>query len=245
MIKADDRIIVALDVDNFEKMITMAMRLGDSVSFAKVGMELFYSAGNETVLFLRASGKKVFLDLKFHDIPNTVAASVATLTRLGASVLSLHAAGGRAMLSAAAESAKAAAEKYGVERPRLVAITALTSFDEVGWQEIGGQLPIRDHVLKLAELAQSSGVDGVVASPREAEIIRDLCGPDFLIITPGIRPASAEINDQKRIATPSEALRLGASQLVIGRPITAAENPRQAVKQILAEIKNVESSRVR
>ncbi len=237
MFQADDLIIVALDVDSLEKMKELVTRLGDNVSYCKVGMELFYSAGTGTVEFLRSQNKKVFLDLKFHDIPNTVAASVATLTRLGASVLSLHAAGGRSMLQAAARAASEAAERYGVERPKLVAITALTSFDETEWQEIGGELPISKHVVKLAKLAQSAGVDGVVASPQEAAMIRAACGPEFLIITPGIRPASAAVNDQRRIATPAEALRLGASRLVIGRPITAAADPAAAVQQIIGEIR--------
>ena len=141
------------------------------------------------------------------------------------------------MLQAAARAASEAAERYGVERPKLVAITALTSFDETEWQEIGGELPISKHVVKLAKLAQSAGVDGVVASPQEAAMIRAACGPEFLIITPGIRPASAAVNDQRRIATPAEALRLGASRLVIGRPITAAADPAAAVQQIIGEIR--------
>lgn len=238
MFQADDRVIVALDVDSLGKMKDLVVRLDDSVNFYKVGMELFYSAGTGTVEYLCQQNKKVFLDLKFHDIPNTVAASVTTLTRLGASVLSLHAAGGRSMLYAAARAASEAAFRYGVERPKLVAITALTSFDEAEWKEIGGEVPISNHVIKFAKLAQSAGVDGVVASPQEAALIREACGPDFLIITPGIRPASSAVNDQRRIATPVDALRAGANRLVIGRPITAASDPAAAARQIVMEIRN-------
>lgn len=240
MIIADKRLIVALDVNSLDKMKQMVSELGASVSFYKVGMELFYSAGEKTVDFLRACDKEVFLDLKLHDIPNTVACSVAALTRLGASVISLHAAGGRSMLAAAAQAATEASACYGVTRPKLVAITALTSLDEAEWQEIGGQLPISEQVVKLACLAQSAGIDGVVASPQEAPLIREKCGPDFLVITPGIRPRSAAANDQKRVATPSDAIKAGASRLVVGRPITAAPSPVLAVEQIVKEIRGEE-----
>ncbi len=236
---ADNRIIVALDVDSLDKMKQLVTQLDSAVNFYKVGMELFYSEGTATVAALRKQDKQVFLDLKLYDIPNTVAASVATLTRLGASVLSLHAAGGRSMLQAAASAAAETAAKYNVVRPKLVAITALTSFDETEWQETGGHLPISSHVVSLARLAQSAGIDGVVASPQEAALIRAACGPEFLIITPGIRPASTAVNDQRRVATPAEALRSGASSLVIGRPITAAADPVRAVKNIIAEIQGI------
>ena len=235
-VQADDRIIVALDVNTLDSMQEMVGRLGDSVSYYKVGMELFYSVGTNAVDLLRAKNKKVFLDLKFHDIPNTVAASVYTLTRMGVSLLSLHAAGGHSVLQAAANAAQEASHRYGVERPRLVAITALTSFDDKEWEEIGGELPISRHVVKLAKVAQRAGIDGVVASPQEAGLIREACGPDFLIVTPGIRPASAAVNDQRRIATPRDALQAGANRLVIGRPITSAPDPVQAVAAILDEL---------
>lgn len=233
---ADERIIVALDVDSRVKMQNLTERLGSAVNYYKVGMELFYSAGAETVEYLRQQDKHIFLDLKLHDIPNTVAAAVTSLTRLGASILSIHAAGGRSMLQAAAHAADEAAVRYGVERPKLVAITALTSFDEQGWQEIGGILPISSHVVKLAQLAQAAGIDGVVASPQEAALIRAACGSEFVIVTPGIRPASAAVNDQRRIATPTEAIKSGANRLVVGRPITAAADPVQAVQEIIREL---------
>lgn len=236
---ADDRLIVALDVSTMQQMKDIVDTLGDAVSFYKVGMELFYAAGEDTVAYLRDCGKSVFLDLKLHDIPNTVAQGVKSLTRLGANLITIHGQGGAVMLKAAADAAREAAEELGVERPKLLAITVLTSFDDTTWSGIGGQLPIADQVRRLALLAKDAGVDGVVASPLEAKLIREACGDDFLIVTPGIRPAFAAANDQKRIATPSGALRDGASRLVIGRPITKADNPREAVRMILEEMEAV------
>lgn len=233
---ADERIIAALDVDSFEKMQEMVNMLGDEMTYYKVGMELYYSAGRKTIRFLRAQGKQIFLDLKLHDIPNTVAHSVAALTRLGVNLVSIHAQGGRAMMAAAAQAARHTAADLGVQRPQIIAITALTSFDETGWQEIGGHLPIAEHVVKLALLAKESGLDGVVASPQEAKMIRQACGDDFLIVTPGIRPAFAQTDDQRRIATPAQALRDGSSRLVIGRPITQAVNPVAAARMIWQEL---------
>lgn len=236
---ADDRLIVALDVSTMQQMKDIVDTLGDAVSFYKVGMELFYAAGEDTVAYLRDCGKSVFLDLKLHDIPNTVAQGVKSLTRLGVNLITIHGQGGAVMLKAAADAAREAAEELGVERPKLLAITVLTSFDDTTWSGIGGQLPIADQVRRLALLAKDAGVDGVVASPLEAKLIREACGDDFLIVTPGIRPAFAAANDQKRIATPSSALRDGASRLVIGRPITKADTPREAVRMILEEMEAV------
>ena len=235
---ADDRLIVALDVDNFDKMKALVDELGDLISYYKVGMELYYSAGSDTIRYLKEHGKKVFLDLKLHDIPNTVGHSVASVTRLGVNLITVHAAGGRAMMQAATRYAKITADELGVERPKILAVTVLTSFDDQGWQEVGGHLHIQEHVLELASLAKSSGVDGVVASPKEAGSIREMAGKDdFLIVTPGIRPSFAQTDDQKRIATPSQAFKDGSSMLVIGRPITQAIDPCAAARLILKEIK--------
>lgn len=236
-IVADDRIIVALDVNTFDKMKELVETLGDYVSFYKVGMELYYGAGRKTVRYLREKGKKIFLDLKLHDIPNTVEHSVASVTRLGVNLITVHATGGRAMMEAAARGALIASDELGIERPKILGVTVLTSFDDKGWQEVGGHLPIQEHVLQLAELAKDSGIDGVVASPREAATIRKMCGNDFEIVTPGIRPSFAQVDDQKRIATPAQALANGSSMLVIGRPITQAVDPKAAVRLILKEIK--------
>lgn len=236
---ADDRLIVALDVATLDDLKRLVTTLGDSVSYYKVGMELFYAAGPDTISYLREQNKSVFLDLKLHDIPNTVAQGVTSLTRLGAKLITLHSQGGPVMMQRAAEAATKAAEQLGVERPKLLAVTVLTSFDEEAWTATGGQLPIADQVVKLAKLAKTSGMDGVVASPLEAKAIREACGPDFLIITPGIRPSFAAANDQKRIATPKSALEDGASKLVIGRPITKAENPQEAVELIVREMEAI------
>ena len=172
-------------------------------------------------------------------IPNTVAHGVSSLTRLGANLITIHGHGGPVMMKAAVEAARESAEKLGIERPKLLAITVLTSFDNESWTSIGGQLPIADQVIRLAKLAKESGMDGVVCSALEAKMIRDACGPDFLIVTPGIRPSFAATNDQKRIATPSNALQDGASRLVIGRPITQADNPQEAVRLIIEEMESV------
>ncbi len=233
---ADERIITALDIASFSGMQAMVRALGDDAVYYKVGMELYYNAGAKAMEFLRGKDKKIFLDLKLHDIPNTVAQGVAALTRLGADIMSIHTQGGRAMMNAAAEAAMRTAAELGTERPRLIGITALTSFDDNAWEEIGGALPIAEHVLRLAKLAQDSGLDGVVASPQEAKMLREACGEDFLIVTPGIRPAFAQTDDQRRIATPARALQDGASKLVIGRPITKAENPAAALRAIYKEI---------
>lgn len=236
---ADDRLIVALDVSTMDDMKEVVTSLGDAVSFYKVGMELFYAEGEQTVRFLQEQNKQVFLDLKLHDIPNTVAHGVSSLTRLGANLITMHGQGGPVMMKAAVQAARETAEQLGVERAKLLAITVLTSFDDEAWTSTGGQLPISDQVIRLAKLAKECGMDGVVCSALEAKMIRQACGDDFLIVTPGIRPSFATTDDQKRVATPASALQDGASRLVIGRPITQAENPREAVRLIIEEMENV------
>ena len=236
---ADDRIITALDVHSLDDMKKLVETLGDSVSFYKVGMELFYSAGPDAVRYLKVQWKHVFLVLKVHDIPNTVAQSIRALTRLGADLMTLHGTGGRAMMEAAAEAVRDEAAKLNIERPRLLAVTVLTSIDEDAWKEIGGKYSIAESVKNLAKLAKDAGIDGTVSSPYEAREIREMNGPDFLIVTPGIRPTFAVANAQKRFTPPSQALRDGASHLVIGRPITKAADPKEAAQKILAEIQGV------
>ena len=236
---ADERLIVALDVSTMDAMKDIVESLGNSVSFYKVGMELFYAQGEQTVRYLQEQNKQVFLDLKLHDIPNTVAHGVSSLTRLGANLMTIHGQGGPIMMQRAAEAAKQTAEELGIERPKLLAITVLTSFDDENWSKTGGQLPISDQVIRLAKLAKESGMDGVVCSPLEAKMIREACGPDFLIVTPGVRPSFAATDDQKRIATPAKALQDGASRLVVGRPITKAADRQEAVRLICQEIADV------
>ncbi len=232
----DERLIVALDFHTFDDVKNLVGALGDSVNFYKVGMELFYSVGAGVVEWLKAQDKKVFLDLKLHDIPNTVAGGLCSLMGLGADILNVHAAGGLTMMRTAADALTKEANLRGVARPKLIAITVLTSIGQAEWY---GALSIAEQVVRFAKQAKDAGLDGVVASPQEAKLIREACGKDFLIVTPGIRPAGADINDQSRIATPRAALQNGATHLVIGRPIRAAKNPRKAALKILEEIDRV------
>jgi len=223
-------------VPSLEKMKALVMSLGDSVNHYKVGMELFYSAGAEAISYLSSQGKAVFLDLKLHDIPNTVAQSARVLTGLGATMFNIHASGGLAMMKAAAQAVAETAQTLNVERPKLIAVTVLTSMDAAQWSGLGYTVPIASQAVNLARLAKLAGLDGVVASPQEAPLIRQECGPNFLIVTPGVRPHGSDSNDQSRVATPAGALAAGASHLVIGRPITATSDPRAAVAAILSEM---------
>ncbi len=235
----DERLIVALDVHTMDDVKQLVSKLGDSVSFYKVGMELFYSVGPDVVKCLKAEGKQVFLDLKLHDIPNTVAGGMASLMSLGADILNVHAAGGFTMMKVTAERLKEESEKRGIPCPKLIAITVLTSISQEEWEGMGQTANIKGQVVRLAMLAKKAGLDGVVASPQEAGLIKESCGSDFLIVTPGIRPANASADDQSRIATPEAALLAGATHLVVGRPIRAAENPRAAAVSIVEEMGRV------
>lgn len=236
---SDDRLIVALDVHTMEDVKKLVGELGDSVSFYKVGMELFYSVGPEVVSWLKSEGKQVFLDLKLHDIPNTVAEGLCSLMGLGANILDIHTSGGYAMMKAAAEGLKRAADEQGIARPKLIGITILTSINQDEWQDMGNVVNIKGQVVRLAKLAKKAGLDGVVASPQEAELVREACGDDFMVVTPGIRPAGSSLDDQSRVATPEWALRNGATHLVVGRPIRAAAHPREAALSIIKEIETV------
>ena len=235
----DQRLIVALDVHTMEEAKQLVGELGDSVSFYKVGMELFYSVGPEIVHWLKGEGKQIFLDLKLHDIPNTVAEGLCSLMRLGVDILNLHTSGGYTMMKTASDRLKEVAEKEGIERPKLIGITVLTSINQDDWEDMGNVINIKGQVVRLAKLAKKAGLDGVVASPQEAELIREACGEDFLIVTPGIRPAGSSLDDQSRVATPQTALANGATHLVVGRPIRAAEHPREAALAILKEMEGV------
>ena len=236
---ADNRLIVALDFHTLEDVKTLVEELGDIVSYYKVGMELFYSAGPQVITYLKEKNKNIFLDLKLHDIPNTVGEGLCSLMRLGADIVNVHASGGFTMMKTAAEKLHALAEKQGVPCPKIIAVTILTSINEEDWAGLGMECEIRQQVVRLAKLTKEAGLDGVVASPQEASAIREACGPDFMIVTPGVRPAGASVDDQSRIATPAAALENGASHLVIGRPIRAAENPKAAAEMILKEMECV------
>ncbi len=231
-----DRLIVALDFDNEAKALGTVKKLQGEVRFFKVGFELFSSCGPGVVEKIQRSGCAVFLDLKFHDIPNTVAKAAAAATRLGVYMFNCHALGGLEMMRAATLAAEETSKRLKVNRPKVLAVTILTSMSEMTLKDVGINDTMKDTVLKLARLARKSGLDGVVASPQEAKLIRQELGKDFLIVTPGVRPAAADSNDQKRVATPKEAIKLGADYIVVGRPVTEAQDPVKAAQTILREI---------
>ena len=235
----DERLIVALDVHSMDEVHNLVETLGDSVGFYKVGMELFYSMGDEVIAYLKDQGKKVFLDLKLHDIPNTVGNGLCSLLRLRPDILNVHTAGGLRMMKTASEALHSAAEAEGIPCPKLIGVTVLTSMDAEDWTGLGHTGTIADAVLRRARLAQEAGLDGVVASPAETAEIRRVCGEDFLIVTPGIRPAGVSNDDQRRVMTPAGAIRAGASQLVVGRAIYAAADPRTAAEEVLKEMESV------
>lgn len=233
-------LIVALDFDSLNSAVRFAKTVADVVGMFKIGNQLFTAAGPAAVKEIAALGSGIFLDLKFHDIPNTVAGAVLSAAAMnGVQLMNVHALGGPAMLHAAAQAISAGVP-MGADRPRLLAVTILTSMDQKALREVGIGGPPKTRVVKLAKLAKSSGVDGVVASVQEARAIRKACGRDFLIVTPGVRPgdkgASAKADDQARTATPLEAIRAGADFIVVGRPILTAENPRAAAQAIVEEI---------
>ncbi|MGH9435690.1 MAG: orotidine-5'-phosphate decarboxylase [Terriglobia bacterium] len=231
---ARSRLIVALDLPTADAASRMAERLQDHVGMFKVGFELFSAEGPVLPRYLAARGQGVFLDLKFHDIPNTVRAASREAAALGVSMFNVHASGGRKMMEAARDGALAGCA--GGKRPLVLAVTVLTSLSPADLQELGVAGDPKDAVVRLARLAKSAGLDGVVASAREAAAIRMACGPDFTIVTPGIRPAASAAQDQARVATPADAIRAGADYLVVGRPITEAPNPEAAADAIVAEI---------
>ena len=236
---ADHRLIAALDVPTRTAAEQLVARLGDSISCYKVGMELFYALGGNIVTWLKEREKKVFLDLKLHDIPNTVGNGLCSLLRLRPDILNVHTAGGLRMMRTASEALHSAAKEEDVPCPKLIGVTVLTSMDTEDWRGLGHTGTIADAVLRRAKLAQEAGLDGVVASPAETAEIRRACGDDFLIVTPGIRPAGVSHDDQRRVMTPAAALRAGSSQIVVGRAICTAEDPRAAAEAVLKEIEEI------
>lgn len=234
MLTSADRVIVALDCSR-ERALELADLLGGHATWVKIGMTLYYACGPEIVDAMHDKGLKVFLDLKLHDIPHQIRGAAESASRAGADILSIHGLGGDAMVAAAREGAEAVAVDRG-ERTKLVSITVLTSMDQGSLAKIGIDAPVADEVSRLATLACGAGSDGIVCSPQEAAAMRELLGPDALIVTPGVRPAGSEVGDQRRIATPAAAVSAGATQLVVGRPITQADDPVAAFDAIVEEL---------
>ena len=234
---SQNQLIVALDIENLAAANQLVATLSDEVKWFKIGKQLFTAVGPAAVKLLREAEKNIFLDLKFHDIPNTVAGAVASGTKVGANMINMHASGGLEMMRAARETAEKQAFELGIPKPTLLGVTILTSIDEANFQrDFGTQRTLDDQVAHQAELSQKAGLDGVCASPLEIGLIRKACGEDFVIVTPGVRPVWAAANDQQRVMTPAEAIDAGADYIVVGRPITAADNPREAARAILQEI---------
>jgi len=231
-----DKIIFALDVDHFSEAQRWVSLLRDRVGIFKVGKQLFTHSGPKVIDMIHQKSQKVFLDLKYHDIPNTVAKAAEEATKHQVAMFNLHALGGCEMMRRTVEASRAAAKEMGIPRPLILAVTILTSMDEEGLKEVGVQGSLLEEVAHLAVLSQKSGVDGVIASPQEIKIIRERCGEKFLIVTPGIRPPSGKRDDQKRTLTPREAIEAGADYLVIGRPIKEAKDPLEAVQRIIEDI---------
>jgi orotidine-5'-phosphate decarboxylase len=231
-----DKIIFALDVEHFAEAQHWVNLLKDHVGLFKVGKQLFTHAGPKVVDMIRQKGQKAFLDLKFHDIPNTVAKAAEEATKLNVTMFNLHALGGFEMMKKTVEASRSAAKSLGIPKPLILAVTILTSMDEETLKTVGIQGPILEEVGRLASLSMKAGMDGVVASPKEIGIIRQQCGEKFLIVTPGIRAPSDKKDDQKRTLSPKEAITAGASYLVIGRPIKEAKDPIEAVQKIIEDI---------
>lgn len=233
MVSPASRIYCAIDTTDLDTARSLAARVSGSVGGFKLGLEFFVANGPAGVrAVVEEGGAPLFLDLKLHDIPNTVAGAVKAALPLKPAFITIHAAGGPAMIAAAAEAARMA----GASRPRILAVTVLTSLDGSDLDAVGQSGPVADQVRRLAVMARAAGADGVVCSPAETAALRQSCGPGFSLMVPGIRPSWAAPNDQKRVMTPADALRFGADHLVIGRPITEAADPADAARRILAEI---------
>jgi len=231
-----DKLIIALDVDTEKEALALVRLLKTDVGIFKVGSELFTSCGPSIVEKVKKEGRGVFLDLKFHDIPNTVKKSAIAATRLGVSIFNVHSLGGYDMMKLVSEAVRDEAARLKIEKPKVIAVTILTSMDTESLKRIGVRGSAEDAVLRLARLAKEAGLEGVVASAAEIRRIRETIGKDFIIVTPGVRPTWASKNDQKRVATPSDAVKDGADYIVVGRPIIEAEDPCAAARKILEEI---------
>ncbi len=228
-----DRVIVALDTDSLKEAESWVKAFGRHIKHFKVGSPLFTACGQEAVKMVHDAGRNVFLDLKFHDIPNTVAKSVESASKLGIWMLNVHASGGKKMMEAVSEVSEGINKEH---RPMVIAVTVLTSLNQEELSKIGFSRDVNSQVIHFAKLAQESGLDGVVASAQEVKSIKENCGRDFTVVTPGIRPAWAPPNDQSRTVTPLEAFENGADYIVIGRPLTKHRDPREACEKLLQEL---------
>ena len=241
-----ERLVLALDVDDFESAKDLVFKLKDYVGVFKIGSQLFTSEGAKIINMINKAGARIFLDLKFHDIPNIVKGAAESATKLGVYMFTIHTSGSYEMMKAAADAARETSEKLGIKKPLVLGVTILTSINqEILEKEICVKKSLKEYVVYLAKLAKSAGLDGVVASPQEIKEIRASCGNDFIILTPGIRSAGEELNDQKRIMTPKQALEQGADFLVIGRPIRNAKNPVKAAQDILKEMEDIKNDKQR
>lgn len=229
-------IICALDTKDIEQAKNLAILLKDNVSMVKCGLEFFTKNGSEGIREVSSTGLDIFLDLKFHDIPNTVAEAIRSAVSLDVSIITIHTLGGKAMMQAAAQAAKEESEKLGKKKPIIVGVTILTSMDDQELQGIGINRATTGQVEILAKLAQESGLDGIVCSPHEIKLVKETCGNDFITVVPGIRPASSSSDDQKRVMTPKEAVNNGADYIVIGRPITKSDDPKKSAKEIFESL---------
>jgi orotidine-5'-phosphate decarboxylase len=228
-----DKIIVALDVSSSQKALQLVSQLHDSVGMFKVGAQLFTACGPQVVREIIEGGGRVFLDLKFHDIPNTVAHAATEAAKLGVSMMTVHAGGGRAMMESAAKELE---DKFADNRPMVVAVTVLTSLDTRALFEIGIEIPVEEQVQRLALFAQECGMSGVVCSPQEIQLVRKRSRTDFKIVTPGIRLPDQSLNDQQRIATPQNAIAAGADYIVVGRAVTEDSDPGMAIERLLESL---------
>ena len=233
-----NKIIIALDVDSLERARDLVDLLHSATGAFKIGKQLFTRYGPQAISMVHDAGGAVFLDLKFHDIPNTVARASAEVVRHGVMMFNMHAMGGFEMMQQTVAAVRRMAENLGVRRPLVLAVTVLTSLAESDLAAVGIAAGIKEQVRRLAQLAQSAGVDGVVASPQEIEVVKTACGSEFLVVTPGVRPKAAGADDQKRILSPGEAIRKGADYIVVGRPVIEAPDPLAAVQEIIKEIEN-------
>ena len=234
--QATDRLIVALDVNSRDSALSLVQTLRPRVQRFKVGLELFTACGPALVREILEKGGQVFLDLKFHDIPNTVARAAVSAARLGVGMFTIHLSGGPLMARRAADELEAHCQVYRVQRPKILGVTVLTSLSAADLEELGVGRSVEDQVVALAEMGKAAGLDGVVCSPLEARLIREVCGREFLVVTPGIRPEGSEPDDQSRTLSPKVALEAGADFLVVGRPIVKADDPLEAAENILLQM---------